>query len=207
MEKIILKSFRKEMIILFFLFILIIILFLFIAISTSKVRIEIKNLIFNTEAEKKIDKNSKIDVSILIFNKFKMFNKEIKFEKQDIDIPFLKKNDIKIDYLELFHSINIDIVKFDLIANIGTEDAGLTALVVGLVSAILGIIIKKTNFQINPVYANKNLLEIKFNGIFNVQMIHYIYKLLKNTIKREKTEFTKINAKNERFIGKTKLKT
>lgn len=196
MEKIILKSFRKEMIILFFLFILIIILFLFIAISTSKVRIEIKNLIFNTEAEKKIDKNSKIDVSILIFNKFKMFNKEIKFEKQDIDIPFLKKNDIKIDYLELFHSINIDIdiVKFDLIANIGTEDAGLTALVVGLVSAILGIIIKKPNFQINPVYLNKNLLEIKFNGIFNVDLIHYIYKLLKNTIKREKTELTKINA-------------
>ena len=207
MEKIILKSFRKEMIILFFLFILIIIIFLFIAIYTSKIRIEIKNLIFNTEAEKKLDKNSKINASILIFNKFKLFNKDIKFEKQDIDIPFLKKNDIKIDYLELFHSINIDIVKFDLIANIGTEDAGLTALVVGLVSAILGIIIKKPNFQINPVYLNKNLLEIKFNGIFNVDLIHYIYKLLKNTIKREKTEFTKINAKNERFIGKTKLKT
>lgn len=194
MEKIILKSFRKEMIILFFLFILIIIIFLFIAIYTSKIRIEIKNLIFNTEAEKKIDKNSKIDVSILIFNKFKMFNKEIKFEKQDIDIPFLKKNDIKIDYLELFRSTNIEIVEFDLKANIGTEDAGLTALVVGLVSAILGIIIKKPNFQINPVYLNKNLLEIKFNGIFNVNLIHYIYKLLKNTIKREKTELTKINA-------------
>ena len=194
MEKIILKSFRKEMIILFFLFILIIIIFLFIAIYTSKIRIEIKNLIFNTEAEKKLDKNSKINASILIFNKFKLFNKDIKFEKQDIDIPFLKKNDIKIDYLELFHSINIDIVKFDLIANIGTEDAGLTALVVGLVSAILGIIIKKPNFQINPVYLNKNLLEIKFNGIFNVDLIHYIYKLLKNTIKREKTELTKINA-------------
>ena len=194
MEKIILKSFRKEMIILFFLFILIIIIFLFIAIYTSKIRIEIKNLIFNTEAEKKLDKNSKINASILIFNKFKLFNKDIKFEKQDIDIPFLKKNDIKIDYLELFHSINIDIVKFDLIANIGTEDAGLTALVVGLVSAILGIIIKKPNFQINPVYLNKNLLEIKFNGIFNVDLIHYIYKLLKNTIKREETELTKINA-------------
>lgn len=194
MEKIILKSFRKEMIILFFLFILIIIIFLFIAIYTSKIRIEIKNLIFNTEAEKKVDENSKINASILIFNKFKLFNKDIKFEKQDIAIPFLKKNDIKIDYLELFHSINIDIVKFDLIANIGTEDAGLTALVVGLVSAILGIIIKKPNFQINPVYLNKNLLEIKFNGIFNVDLIHYIYKLLKNTIKREKTELTKINA-------------
>lgn len=194
MEKIILKSFRKEMIILFFLFILIIIIFLFIAIYTSKIRIEIKNLIFNTEAEKKVDENSKINASILIFNKFKLFNKDIKFEKQDMEIQFLKKNDIKIDYLELFHSINIDIVKFDLIANIGTEDAGLTALVVGLVSAILGIIIKKPNFQINPVYLNKNLLEIKFNGIFNVDLIHYIYKLLKNTIKREKTELTKINA-------------
>lgn len=194
MEKIILKSFRKEMIILFFLFILIIIIFLFIAIYTSKIRIEIKNLIFNTEAEKKLDENSKINASILIFNKFKLFNKDIKFEKQDMEIQFLKKNDIKIDYLELFHSINIDIVKFDLIANIGTEDAGLTALVVGLVSAILGIIIKKPNFQINPVYLNKNLLEIKFNGIFNVDLIHYIYKLLKNTIKREKTELTKINA-------------
>ena len=34
-----------------------------------------------------------------------------------------------------------------------------------------------------------------------------IYKLLKNTIKREKTEFTKINVKSKRFIGKTKLKT
>lgn len=207
MEKIILKSFRKEMIILFFLFILIIIIFLFIAIYTSKIRIEIKNLIFNTEAEKKLDENSKINASILIFNKFKLFNKDIKFEKQDMEIQFLKKNDIKIDYLELFRSTNIEIVEFDLKANIGTEDAALTAIIVGLVSAIIGIVVKNPKFQINPVYANKNLLEIKFNGIFNVQMIHYIYKLLKNTIKREKTEFTKINAKNERFIGKTKLKT
>ena len=179
------------MIILFFLFILVIFTILMIAIHTSKIGIDIENLIIDTDAEEKINEDGKIYVYLLLFNKIKLFRKnvrnipmkDVKFEASDFDIKIFKNKDIKINYLELIQNINIDIKNIDLNVNIGTEDAGITAILVGILAGILGIIIKKSKYQILPIYANRNLLKINLNGIFTIYLIHYIYKFIKDNIK------------------------
>lgn len=175
----------------FFLFILVIFTILIIAIHTSKIGIDIKNLIIDTDAEEKINEDGKIYVYLLLFNKIKLFRKnvrnipmkDVKFETSDFDIKIFKNKDIKINYLELIQNINIDIKNIDLNVNIGTEDAGITAILVGILAGILGIIIKKPEYQILPIYANRNLLKINLNGIFTIYLMHYIYKFIKNNIK------------------------
>lgn len=175
----------------FFLFILVTFTILIIAIHTSKIGIDIKNLIIDTDAEEKINEDGKIYVYLLLFNKIKLFRKnvrnipmkDVKFETSDFDIKIFKNKDIKINYLELTQNINIDIKNIDLNVNIGTEDAGITAILVGILAGILGIIIKKPKYQILPIYANRNLLKINLNGIFTIYLMHYIYKFIKNNIK------------------------
>ncbi len=175
----------------FFLFILVIFTILIIAIHTSKIGIDIENLIIDTDAEEKINEDGKIYVYLLLFNKIKLFRKnvrnipmkDVKFEASDFDIKIFKNKDIKINYFELIRNINIDIKNIDLNVKIGTEDAGITAILVGIFAGILGIIIKKPKYQILPIYANKNLLKINLNGIFTIYLMHYIYKFIKDNIK------------------------
>ena len=175
----------------FFLFILVIFTILIIAIHTSKIGIDIKNLIIDTDAEEKINEDGKIYVYLLLFNKIKLFRKnvrnipmkDVKFEASDFDIKIFKNKDIKINYFELIRNINIDIKNIDLNVKIGTEDAGVTAILVGIFAGILGIIIKKPKYQILPIYANRNLLKINLNGIFTIYLMHYIYKFIKDNIK------------------------
>lgn len=175
----------------FFLFILVIFTILIIAIHTSKIGIDIKNLIIDTDAEEKINEDGKIYVYLLLFNKIKLFRKnvrnipmkDVKFETSDFDIKIFKNKDIKINYFELIQNINIDIKNIDLNVKIGTEDAGITAILVGILAGTLGIIIKKPKYQILPIYANRNLLKINLNGIFTIYLMHYIYKFIKNNIK------------------------
>lgn len=175
----------------FFLFILVIFTILIIAIHTSKIGIDIKNLIIDTDAEEKINEDGKIYVYLLLFNKIKLFRKnvrnipmkDVKFETSDFDIKIFKDKDIKINYFELIQNINIDIKNIDLNVKIGTEDAGITAILVGILAGTLGMIIKKPKYQILPIYANRNLLKINLNGIFTIYLMHYIYKFIKNNIK------------------------
>lgn len=175
----------------FFLFILVIFTILIIAIHTSKIGIDIKNLIIDTDAEEKINEDGKIYVYLLLFNKIKLFRKnvrnipmkDVKFETSDFDIKIFKNKDIKINYFELIQNINIDIKNIDLNVKIGTEDAGITAILVGILAGTLGMIIKKPKYQILPIYVNRNLLKINLNGIFTIYLMHYIYKFIKNNIK------------------------
>ena len=51
-----------------------------IAIHTSKIGIDIKNLIIDTDAEEKINEDGKIYVYLLLFNKIKLFRKNVRCE-------------------------------------------------------------------------------------------------------------------------------
>ena len=182
----------KEVIILFFFFILLLIIIILvilgIIIHTSKIGIDIENLIINTEMPKgqKINKESKIYVYLLIFGKIKLFKKDIKKMKQpnlklennNIDIKIIKNKELKIDYKELLKNIDVDIKKVDLNAQIGTQDAALTAILVGILSGLLGIILKKPQYDVRPIYSNKNFLKMKIECIISVYLMQYIYKLI-----------------------------
>ena len=180
----------------FFLFIFISMLILGLAIHTSKIGIEIENLIIDTEASQKINEQSKIYVYLLIFNKIKLFKKNVKnmkmpkliFKNKDIDIKVLKNKYLEINYIELLKDIDVDTKQLDLYAQIGTQDAALTAILVGIVSTMLGVILKKPKYQIIPIYSDKNLLKIKLDGIFTVNLMHYIYKIIFRKILKRKKE-------------------
>ena len=170
----------------FFLFIFIILLILGLAVYTSRIRIEIDNLIIDTEQPKgeKINKNSEILVYIVVFKKLKILkrdSKNIKFQNKDIDIKFLKNKDFKLYYKELLK--NIDIEQIDLNIQLGTQDAAVTAILTGIISTSLGMILKKPKYEIIPIYSNRNFLKIKLDGIFSVQLMQYIYKLISYKIK------------------------
>jgi len=178
---------------LFFLFIFIVLVVGGLAIYTSKVGVEIRNLIIDTEKPKgeKINKDSRIYIYILIFGKIKLFKKnvrnvdkhKIKFQNKDIDIKFFKDRDLKIDYTDLLQKIKIYFDKIDLNVQISTEDAALTAIITGIISAYLGFIIRKPKYEIIPIYTNKNFLKIKLDCIFSVHLMQYIFKLISNNIK------------------------
>ena len=77
---------------------------------------------------------------------------------------------------------------------IGTEDAALTAISVGIISSIIGILLKdkitpKDKFEIQPIYIQKNLINLKLNCIFTIDLMHYIYKnILKERRKKNERE-------------------
>ena len=65
--------------------------------------------------------------------------------------------------------------------DIGTENAVLTSFMVPILGMLISVFIKnnatdyeKQNFIIQPIYCNKNLLNILFSGIFEFKMIHII---------------------------------
>lgn len=174
------------------LWIITIIFFIGIAIHTSRIGIDIENLIIDTEKtnDQKINKESKIYVYLLIFGKIKLFKKDVKkmkqpnlkLENKDIDIKIFKNRELKINYKELLQNIDIDIKKINLYAQIGTQDAAITAILVGLLSSILGIVLKKPKYQIYPIYSNKNLLKVKIECIISIYLMQYIYKLVQGKL-------------------------
>ena len=177
----------------FFLFILISLIILGIAIYTSRIGVEIENLQIDTQQPKgqKINKESRIYIYLLIFNKIKLYKKDIrniekkniKFQKNDIDIKFFKDRDVKIDYNQLLEKIDIYFEKIDLNIQLSTEDAALTAILTGIISASLGIILKKPKYEVIPIFSNKNFLKLKLDCIFSVHLMQYIYKLMSNKIR------------------------
>ena len=177
----------------FFLFILISLIILGIAIYTSRIGVEIENLQIDTQQPKgqKINKESRIYIYLLIFNKIKLYKKDIrnmdkqniKFQNKDIDIKFFKDRDIKIDYKQLLEKIDIYFEKIDLNIQLSTEDAVLTAILTGIISAGLGIILKKPKYEVIPIFSNKNFLKLKLDCIFSLHLMQYIYKLMSNKIR------------------------
>ena len=177
----------------FFLFILISLIILGIAIYTSRIGVEIENLQIDTQQPKgqKINKESRIYIYLLIFNKIKLYKKDIrnmdkqniKFQKKDIDIKFFEDRDIKLDYKQLLEKIDIYFEKIDLNIQLSTEDAVLTAILTGIISAGLGIILKKPKYEVIPIFSNKNFLKLKLDCIFSLHLMQYIYKLMSNKIR------------------------
>ena len=162
-------------------------------IYTSIIGVEIENLQIDTQQPKgqKINKESRIYIYLLIFNKIKLYKKDIrnmdkqniKFQNKDIDIKFFKDRDIKPDYKQLLEKIDIYFEKIDLNIQLSTEDAALTAILTGIISASLGIILKKPKYEVIPIFSNKNFLKLKLDCIFSVHLMQYIYKLMSNKIR------------------------
>ena len=172
-----------------FLFVFITIIFSFIFF---KIRIEVINFNFNSTSQKYVNEDYKIIIKFCIFNKIPVIKSTItqeKFEKfktnqkvKDMAIKALiNKNEIDIKSFSSIKKININIKNLKLKINLGTENAAFTAIIVGIISAIIPIIIRNKVedhnnliWSINPIYINQNLINITFSGIFETRMIHII---------------------------------
>lgn len=172
-----------------FLFVLIIILLLIIF---SKINIEIINFRFTSQSKRHINKDyivvfkflilSKIPIIKINITKTKLEKIKLKEKIKNIDTKFLENN-INFDK-KLFKAIkksNIDVNKFDLEIELGTENASITAFVVPIISTVISIFLERKieeiqnqRFIINPIFINQNLINMVFSGIFEIKMIHII---------------------------------
>ena len=182
----------------FFILFLLILLALIITIGNSKLEIIIDNLDVSTERKEKIKKDFNIYVKIIVFDKVpivkinlkKIKSKNISFGRVLEEAKKLQeKTNKSVLFRELItglRNFDFEIKRADLKLELGTEDAALTAVSVGIIASVFGIILRNQRFEILPIYQNKNILKLKIDCIFRVNLIHYIYKtILKGRDKNE----------------------
>ena len=89
--------------------------------------------------------------------------------------------------------LKVEIKKIEMHIEIGTEDAALTAITVGIVASIVGIMLRNEvtendKFEIQPIYMQKNLINLKLDCIIRIDLIHYIYKSILKKERGKKNE-------------------
>ena len=188
-----------------FLFILLIIAILInVIILLSKIQIQIKNVHFNSSKPKgKLDANYKIIIIVYILKKIPILKinviqsklKKLKLKEKvrqaEIDIIQNKKK-IDKEILHELRKIKVQIKYWNLELLLGTEDAKITALIVGYLSIFLGIYLNKKiskhenkKFSIQPVYIGQNILKLIFEGIFEIKTVNII-NIICNLKKKER---------------------
>ena len=188
-----------------FLFILLIIAILINGIILlSKIQIQIKNVHFNSSKPKgKLDANYKIIIIVYIIKKIPILKinvtqsklKKLKLKEKvrqaEIDIIQSKKK-IDKEILHELRKIKVQIKYWNLELLLGTEDAKITALIVGYLSIFLGIYLNKKiskhenkKFSIQPVYIGQNILKLIFEGIFEIKTVNII-NIIWNLKKKER---------------------
>lgn len=188
-----------------FLFILLIIAILInVIILLSKIQIQIKNVHFNSSKPKgKLDANYKIIIIVYIIKKIPILKinvtqsklKKLKLKEKvrqaEIDIIQNKKK-IDKEILYELRKIKVQIKYWNLELLLGTEDAKITALIVGYLSIFLGIYLNKKiskhenkKFSIQPVYIGQNILKLIFEGIFEIKTVNII-NIIWNLKKKER---------------------
>ena len=107
-----------------------------------------------------------------------------KIKQQDFT-QLREKYNLKIDIKQIAKNLLLSIDKLNLKIELGTENAVLTSFLIPTISTILSLLIAKNQeekhekiikqqFQIIPIYQNKNLINFSLEGIFELKMIHII---------------------------------
>lgn len=174
-----------------FLFILFIIILL---ILFSRIRIEIINFKFYSMRSKHTNNNYKIVIKLCVFRRIPIL--KVTITKLKLDKLILKlKGKIKNIEMELLSNtsqidknsikamkkINLMIKRINLNIELGTENAGFTAILIPLFSTLISMVFRKKVenynkhvFRISPIYINQNLINIMISGIFEIKTIHII---------------------------------
>lgn len=197
-------------------FIILFLILCIILIIFSTIRIDIQKLNFNNE--KLIDKFEYcFFINLYFLDKIKFFevmineerikklNQKMNIETKIRHIDFNKvKNDLpsRKELKEAVKKLQINLDEFNLNLQIGTSDLIITSAIVTGIASALGIILAKViknyddqkyRYKIIPAYKNKNMVNLSFDCIIKVKMIHIIsiiYTLVrkrKEKIKYERT--------------------
>ena len=121
--------------------------------------------------------------------------KKINFEK------YIKKGKPRKSLIKRIKFLNIDLEQINLNLSLDTIDPILTSYVTAIVSSIIGIIFgffikkydsEKQKFEVEPVYINKNLVNLNLSCIISIK----IWNIIKEIINYRKLYFQDLkNAK------------
>lgn len=175
-----------------FLLIFAIITLIIVSLYFLKIRIQIINFKFNSQAKRHINKDYKfiiklyalgfIPISKINITKTKLEKIKLQEKMNNIDLKYLENNQ-KFDkkVFTAIKNLNINIKNINLHIDIGTENASLTSIIVPTISTVIAIILRKKMkkyenqiFIIHPIYQNQNLVNIYISGIFEIKMSHII---------------------------------
>ena len=173
---------------------LFIILTIIIMCITIKIKFQIQNLKISTNEKPHLNKEYQIKMVVYTLEfipilKIKLNSKKIinnqklqeKIKQQKTKIIENKAN-VDKELIKSLKNIKPEIKEINLKISIGTENAALTAFTIPVISTFIAIFlstqIKKYNdkqvFLVEPVYLDKNLLNIEISSIFQIKMIHII---------------------------------
>lgn len=182
----------------FLISLIIIIIALILMIIFSNFEIEVKKLevSIGNKIGEIIKPYYRVLVRMYILKKVKLLEidltkvklKRINMNFKNVQNKILKnKNKFDAKSIKLLKNLKIKIKNINLNTSLGLENAATTAILVGIISSGVAILLEpflekrsKVYFDIQPIYQNKNMLNISFEGIFTLKMIHIIntYKVL-----------------------------
>ena len=166
-----------------------IIFFLLLILMSINVKIEIENLKFIVPKinGRYTNKDSKILLKIYILKKIKIAEinlKKINLNNEKFKNKIqsqIKQEKFNINAINFFKNNNYILEKMNLKIIVGTEDAAITAIAVGIISSLISIFfhnkifdINKQKYEVLPVYENKSILKIEFDGIFTFKIANII---------------------------------
>lgn len=191
---------------LFLCFVIITILIVILIIS-SELRLHVYN--FEYSNYKSPNKKNKIKIELYLFGIIKVLSIKLRKERMNNNITknIIKEKILNIrdngTKLNLFDKYNIgsitniivkvlmskvELRKFLLNAFIGTDEASLTSILVGILYIIIPNILRtrvkkynnnKYNVKISPIYDESNKIYIHFECIISIKVVHII-NMLKN---------------------------
>lgn len=180
------------MIPLVFLFILTAILIFGIIIFFSKIQIQIDNFKFCSSSKRHLNKDYEIIVKLralglfpilkIPITKTKLEKLKVKEKIKNINFKAIEENPrLNKKIIETIKGIKFSISKINLYIEIGTENASLTSVIVPTISTIIAIIfrqkvkkVKNQKFIVQPIFQNQNLVNLFFEGIFEIKISHII---------------------------------
>lgn len=166
-------------------------------LALSKVQIQINNFRFHSQTQRHINEDYEVVIRLCFFKmritKEKLEKMKLKEKVKKIDLSsFEKMPSMQKEVFREIKRLDIGIKKFELKVELGTENAGLTSILVPAISTVIAILLKRKmkkfenqTFQIHPVFINQNLVKIDFSGIFEIKMSHII-DIIYHVIKSEK---------------------
>ena len=167
----------------------------------SKVTIKLENMHITVEDFGNIKFNKKYKITFQIFFlKLTITNENIKHIKMKgmiskINSSIKKSLSNLSKYKEIFKrlkKIKIEIKYLDTKIVIGTENAMVTSIAIGIISSIISVLLRNKldihgknkynknlselyRYVITPIYSDKNLLKMELDCIFRVKLIHIMY--------------------------------
>lgn len=169
-----------------------------LAFSTIKINIS-KLELSNCKTQGKVVQDYRIYFGLYLFNYIKLMNIPIDKEKIE-NMPQDKKEKMKRkikkieqeergkikkeQVKELIKKLNPKVAYFNLKTQLGTEDVLITTAIVTILSAVIGMglakVIKKYDkdkyyYEIQPIYQNRNIINLKVKCIICIKMVHIIH--------------------------------